>query len=86
MSEFGQAAKPSKKISGRGIIGIIIAVIAVIFMIQNTDDAQISLLMFDVTLPLWIVILVVFLLGMFLGGAVRAGVRKLRGTEAPEKK
>ena len=37
------------------------------------------------SLIIWALILVVFLMGMILGGAVRAGVRKLRGAEKPPK-
>ena len=46
---------------------------------------EIKLLGFSLTVWLWALILVVFLMGMILGGAVRAGVRKLRGAEKPPK-
>lgn len=85
MSEFGKAATESKRISARGVIAIIILIIAVIFMAQNTTDVEIKILGFSLTVWLWALILVVFLLGMFLGGAVRAGVRKLRGVEKAPK-
>ena len=85
MSEFGKAATESKRISARGVIAIIILVIAVIFMAQNTTDVEIRILSFSLTVWLWALILVVFLMGMILGGAVRAGVRKLRGAEQPPK-
>ena len=85
MSEFGKAATESKRISARGVIAIIILVIAVIFMAQNTTDVPIRILSSTLTVWLWALILVVFLMGMILGGAVRAGVRKLRGAEQPQK-
>ena len=85
MSEFGKAATESKRISARGVIAIIILVIAVIFMAKNTTDIEIRILSFSLTVWLWALILVVFLMGMILGGAVRAGVRKLRGAEQPQK-
>ncbi len=85
MSEFGKAATESKRISARGVIAIIILVIAVIFMAQNTTDVEIRILSFSLTVWLWALILVVFMMGMILGGAVRAGVRKLRGAEQPQK-
>lgn len=85
MSEFGKAATESKRISARGVISIIILVIAVIFMAQNTTDVEIKIIGYSFTVWLWALILVVFLLGMILGGAVRAGVRKLRGAEQPPK-
>ena len=85
MSEFGKAATESKRISARGVIAINILLIAVIFMAQNTTDVEIRILGFSFTVWLWALILVVFLMGMILGGAVRAGVRKLRGAEQPQK-
>jgi uncharacterized integral membrane protein len=85
MSEFGKAATENKRISARGVIAIIILIIAVIFMAQNTTDVEIKILGFSLTVWLWALILVVFLMGMILGGAVRAGVRKLRGAEKAPK-
>lgn len=85
MSEFGKAATESKRISVRGVIAIIILVIAVVFMAQNTTDVTIRVLGYSYDVWLWALILVVFLLGMVLGGAVRAGVRKLRGEEKSPK-
>ena len=85
MSEFGKAATESKRISARGIIAIIILIIAVVFMAQNTTDVTIRVLGYSFDVWLWALILVVFLLGMVLGGAVRAGVRKLRGQQKAPK-
>ena len=85
MSEFGKAATEGKRVTVRGVISIIILIIAVIFMAQNTTDVEIKILGFSFTVWLWALILVVFLMGMILGGAVRAGVRKLRGAEQPSK-
>jgi uncharacterized integral membrane protein len=85
MSEFGKAATEGKRVTVRGVISIIILIIAVIFMAQNTTDVEIKILGFSFTVWLWALILVVFLMGMILGGAVRAGVRKLRGAEQPPK-
>jgi putative membrane protein len=86
MSEFGTSPKPGKRISGRGIAALIILVVAIIFMAQNTDTVNVTFLFLDLALPLWLVILVVFILGMLLGGAVRTGFRKLRGAEPKTKK
>jgi uncharacterized integral membrane protein len=85
MSEFGKAATEGKRITARGVISIIILIVAVTFMAQNTTTVPVKFLNFSLEVWLWALILVVFLLGMFLGGAVRAGVRKLRGAEQPPK-
>lgn len=72
--------KGSKKFNGRMISGIAVAVIALIIVVQNTDNATIKFLSWSWDMPLWLILVIMFLLGMLLGGVVRAGVRKLRGT------
>lgn len=70
-----------KKFNGRMISGGIIAVIAFIIIVQNTASAEIKFLGWSWNMPIWLILVIMFVLGMFLGGAVRSGVRKLRGAE-----
>lgn len=52
---------------GAGAIASIVGVVAlVVFMLQNRDDTNLSFLMFEVTWPLWLVILVSALLGALI--------------------
>jgi uncharacterized integral membrane protein len=52
---------------GGGAIASIIGVVAlVVFMLQNRNEVQIDFLMFAVTWPLWLVILVSALLGALI--------------------
>ncbi len=71
-----------KKFNLRIAIGIVVLVLAVIFIAQNTNTANITILTWDIDIPMWIVLVVMFILGMLLGGAVRGGIRKLRGVDS----
>jgi uncharacterized integral membrane protein len=52
---------------GAGAIASIVGVVAlVVFMLQNRDETNLSFLMFEVTWPLWLVILVSALLGALI--------------------
>lgn len=67
--------------TGRLIVIVIVAVAAAFLIFGNLGTTSVWLWGFTVDLPLFIVLIVTFILGMFLGGAVRSGVRKLRGAE-----
>ncbi|MFF1832785.1 lipopolysaccharide assembly protein LapA domain-containing protein [Streptomyces sp. NPDC058231] len=63
--------------SGRGsggpftlsrVVVIVIAVLSVVFIAENTGDVTIRLLIPLVTLPLYVVLLVMFAAGMVCGG------------------
>ena len=52
---------------GGGAIASIVGVVAlVVFMLQNRDQTNLNFLMFEVTWPLWLVILVSALLGALI--------------------
>jgi len=72
-------ATETKRFNGRLISGGIVAVIALVIVIQNTGSATINFLGWSWSMPLWLILVIMFVLGMLLGGPVRNGVRKLRG-------
>lgn len=45
------------------IVALVVLVLFVIFTLQNRDDATIQLLLFEVTGPLWLTLLLSFVLG-----------------------
>ncbi|MFM9136493.1 MAG: LapA family protein, partial [bacterium] len=60
-------AKAPQKKAGfplRAVIAGIIAVIALIVIIQNSQSVTIQLFVWSLTLPLWLVLAVFFVLGM----------------------
>jgi uncharacterized integral membrane protein len=67
--------------TGRLIVIAIVAVAAAFLIFGNLESTSVWLWGFTLQLPLFIVLIVAFILGMVLGGAVRSGVRKLRGAE-----
>jgi uncharacterized integral membrane protein len=76
---FGRSGKsPGMRITWRGVVLILIAVALVVFGVQNLNSAQVSFLGMEFDVPVWLLVSGTFILGMFLGGAVRGTARKLR--------
>ena len=79
------AKKPDKKgltLTWRGIVLILVAVLLLVFAVQNLQTAPINFLGATVDVWVWLIVVVTFLLGMLLGGVVKAGARKLRKPKA----
>jgi uncharacterized integral membrane protein len=53
--------------SGRQIGGGVIAVLLLVFIVTNTDDANVTLFFTDVTMPLWLVLAITAVLGVLVG-------------------
>ena len=82
-SNFGSTGKGAgMRITWRGIVLILIAVILIVFGVQNLNSAQINFLGMQFDIPVWLLVPGTFILGMFLGGAVRGTARKLRKPKA----
>lgn len=76
---FGKSAKkPGTKVTWRGVILVLIAMVLVVFAVQNLNSAEVTFFGLDFSIPVWLLVLGSFLLGMFLGGAVKGTARKLR--------
>ena len=71
-----------RKFNLRIAIGVVVLILGVILIAQNTEKVTINFLNFDITTWLWLLLTVMFILGMLLGGAVRGGIRKLRGADS----
>jgi uncharacterized integral membrane protein len=68
--------------SGRQVVGAIIAVLLLVFIITNRDSAEVSLVVTDVTLPLWLVLAITVLLGVVVGMAIGSHRAKRRYRDA----
>jgi len=55
---------------------VILALIVLVFSVQNAQTVTVSFLKWNARLPLFLVILGVYLLGMASGGSVAAAVRR----------
>lgn len=63
----GDAPQGDKtRISAAMVIWIVVAVLAIVFIAQNTNDAHVKFLFFDGTLSLWVVIVLTLLAGTLL--------------------
>jgi lipopolysaccharide assembly protein A len=76
------AATPRGGLTFRSVIALVVIVIALIFIVQNTTSVPITFLGLEVTLPVFVVLIVMFVLGMLLGGVVRTLFRKWRDGES----
>jgi uncharacterized integral membrane protein len=66
MSEHMQA-QPRRRPSAKAIVAVVVAVLFLVFVLQNTDETQVSYLGFDVSTGTWLVLVVAFGLGMLVG-------------------
>lgn len=58
-------------ITPKMVIGLVIAVIALAFILQNRDEVVINLLVFRFGAPLWLALLGIFVLGVAAGWLVK---------------
>lgn len=84
MSDPAADSKRSGPSTVRTVIIVLVVVAAALLFIFNRESVNMWLFGFNVTLPLFLLLIIMFVLGMFLGGAVRSGFRKLRGKETPK--
>jgi uncharacterized integral membrane protein len=49
------------------ILALVVAILAVLFAVQNTDPVQVSLLFWNFTQPLALILLIVLALGVLIG-------------------
>ncbi|WP_324191513.1 LapA family protein [Nocardia elegans] len=72
-----RAAKPSllSRISARQWVAIVLAVLAVIFVAQNHHRVDINILAVTIQSPMWLVLLIMFLVGWIAGLLTRRSRR-----------
>lgn len=56
-------------------VGLVIAVIALVFVLQNRQEASISLFNVLITAPLWMTLLITLLIGFLVGLLIRRNRR-----------
>ena len=69
MSESEPPARPKRPLELRPktVVGIVIGVLALVFVFQNTDERQIDFLFWSISMPAWIWLLVIFAAGLTVG-------------------
>lgn len=62
-----RSAGTSRALSGKAIVGIILAVLALIFVVTNTGAGTIQVLFWSIAMPTWVWILLVLAVGVTIG-------------------
>lgn len=65
--EQGRERERSRRVSPKVVVWAVVALLVIILILQNTKDVRVDLLFWDVTAGLWLLLLVVFLVGLALG-------------------
>jgi lipopolysaccharide assembly protein A len=73
----GQGESQGRSISAKVVIWIVVAVIALVLILQNTNKTKVHILFWDVTTGLWFLLVIVFALGLLVGWLLP----KLRGNK-----
>ena len=60
------------------VVAAIIAVLLIVFIIQNSNDAEVTWLVTDTTTPLWLVIVLSAIVGYVVGQLIEIGLRRRR--------
>jgi lipopolysaccharide assembly protein A len=55
------------QLTARRIIGILLAVVALIFVFSNTGEVNLKFLWLDVSAPGWLMLLLLLLIGVLIG-------------------
>jgi uncharacterized integral membrane protein len=79
MSSDGGGVQPVREgVNPKLIVAGIIAILLIIFALQNAEDANISMLFWDVNVPVYVVIAIVALLGFVVGWLLGRGSGRRR--------
>ena len=70
----------SRRVSPKVVIWGVVALLALILVLQNTRDVRVDLFFWDVTAGLWLLLLGMFIVGFALGW-VLAKIRRDRGDD-----
>lgn len=73
---FGRPERGSRRVSGGMVLGGIAAVLALVFVVQNTESGTVQFLAWDFTLATWLWALVLFSLGAVTGYFLRSSRRR----------
>jgi uncharacterized integral membrane protein len=75
----GWKTTEERKISPFLIGLIVVAVLALIFIVQNSNDAPVTVLFWDFTTSIWVVIVIALVLGMALDRLLQLWMRRRKG-------
>jgi uncharacterized integral membrane protein len=73
------------QVNWRVIVGIVVAALSLIFILQNTEEVNIDFLFFDFEVGMWLGLLIAFVLGALLGWGLHMAWRRRQKNVAAEK-
>jgi uncharacterized integral membrane protein len=76
----GRSGPSTAAIIRLGLIGVV-ALIVIVFILQNTEAVQFTFLFWDFTLALWVMFLITLLVGVLIGMLTSALLRHRRRQE-----
>jgi uncharacterized integral membrane protein len=56
-----------RRFGAKGIAIVVVIVLALVFVLQNTDETRVRFLMFDSRTGTWLALVIAFALGLLLG-------------------
>lgn len=68
----------ARSLSPKAITAIVVGLLALVFVLQNTDQKHVTFLLWDWSMPLWIWLLVIFAAGVLVG-SIFPWLRRRRG-------
>lgn len=60
-------AKDGRRIDSRVVVGIVVLVVLLVFVFQNTEETPLHFLFFDFSAPLWLMLGLTVLLSLGVG-------------------
>jgi uncharacterized integral membrane protein len=69
---------PRRSVSPEIIVAAVLAVVLLIFVVQNDEDVKVSWVVFSRRGPVWAVILVSAVIGYLIGQLIEFGVKRRR--------
>ena len=67
MSAQDSGTPSSRSLSPRQITALVISVITIVLILQNSQRVEVTLLMFSIRMPMWAATLVTLLIGVIVG-------------------
>ena len=67
MSDRPGSGRRGRSLEPRRIVAVVLVALFVLFAVQNRGDTLVQLLLFDITGPLWLTLLLTFVLGGVVG-------------------
>ena len=80
VEDSGEGLRPGQIVAG--VIGILF----IVFVLQNFESGSINFLWLDITMPVWVLTVIVFAMGIIFGWMAKIGSDRRKAQRLAEKK